>query len=154
MCTEEEQPNAEQWDVLKKVRERLEVEVELNNEEPRTQTQRRTTQKNNPKAEAMRGVVHGWPVAGKSRVTIWIIRMFKEAMGWQHGVEFVCVAFQNRVAYAMGGATLHTAGGIAFGGFKHDKQLSHGDIDFLFSRNQAIRWILIDEAWQIAGDLL
>ena len=101
----------------------------------------------------MRGVIHGWPGAGKSRVITWVIRMFKEAMGWHHRVEFLDVVFQNRVAYATGGATIHSAGDIAAGGLTQDRKLSRGDINVLFTRNQAIRWILIDEAWQIADDL-
>ena len=79
--TKEDQPNAYQLDVFNNVRVRLEVEVELTNDEAREIIRRHTTAQNNPEAEAMRGVVRGWPGAGKSRVIIWIIRMFKEAMG-------------------------------------------------------------------------
>ena len=53
------------------------------------------------------GFCHGSPGTGKSRVIKWIRRMFEEAMGWKHEDEFLCVAFQNRVAHAMGGSTMH-----------------------------------------------
>ena len=95
---------------------------------------RRKTITNDPRTEAIRGIVHGWPGAGKSRVMKWTIRMFEEAIGWQHGVEFLGVAFQNRVAYAMVGATLHSAGDIAVGGLTQDRKLSHGYVDVLFTR--------------------
>ena len=36
-----------------------------------------------------------------------------EALCWQHEDEYLCVAFQNRVAHAMGGNTLHAGGDIA-----------------------------------------
>ena len=45
----------------------------------------------------------------------WIVRMFTEALQWEHGVQFVCVAFQNRVAFKMGGSTMHACGGIPIG---------------------------------------
>ena len=75
-------------------------------------------------------------------------------MKWEHGVQFVCVAFQNRVAYQMGGATLHSAGEVPVGGVHQDRKLAHGDIDLLFTKNQALRWILIDEVYMIPDDLL
>ena len=53
--------------------------------------------------EPLRGFVHGPPGTGKSKIIEWIRRFFTEAMEWEHGVEFVFVAFQNRVAHAMKG---------------------------------------------------
>ena len=66
--------------------------------------------------EPMRGLVHGPPGTGKSRLIYWIRRWFVEALGWEHGVQFLCVAFQNRVAYAMGAVTLHSGGDVSMGG--------------------------------------
>ena len=74
-----------------------------------------------------------------------------EALDWEHGVEFLCVAFQNRVAYAMGGVTLHTGGDVNVG--SSDRGLDHTDIDVLFTRNQDLRWLLFDEIGMI-GDVL
>ena len=56
----------------------------------------------------MRALIHGNPGTGKSRVITWIWRLFMEAREWTHGVQFLCVAFQNKVAHAMGGSTLHS----------------------------------------------
>ena len=75
----------------------------------------------------LHGCTHGEPGTGKSKVINWITRMFTEAMGWTHGVEFLNVAFQNRVAHAMGGTTLHSGGDLSVGG--EYKSLSHTDID-------------------------
>jgi len=77
--------------------------------------------------------------------------MFVEALGWQHEDEFLCVAFQNRVAHAMGGKTLHAGGDIAVGG---QYALEHTDIDVLFTRNQYLRWVIIDELPMVPDNLL
>ena len=52
----------------------------------------------------------------KSRLIYWIRRLFTEALEWKHGEQFLCVAFQNRVAHAMDGVTLHSAGEVQVGG--------------------------------------
>ena len=83
----------------------------------------------------------------------WIIRLFIEAREWKQGVEFICVAFQNRVAHAMSGFTLHSAGDIKVGSKTDDTSLEHWDIDGLCTRNQALRWILIDELLMIPEQL-
>ena len=77
---------------------------------------------------------------------------FMEALEWEHGVEFLCVAFQNRVAYAMGGVTLHTGGDVNVG--SSDRGLDHTDIDVLFTRNQDLRWLLFDEIGMLGYVLL
>ena len=87
----------------------------------------------------------GSPGTGKRRVIKWLRRMFIEALGWQHEDEFLCVAFQNRVAHAMGGSTLHAAGHISIGGQAESRSLEHSDVDILFSRNQHLRWLIVDE---------
>ena len=55
--------------------------------------------------EPLRGLIHGPPGTGKSRLIYWICRCFTEALGWEHSKEFICIAYQNRVAHAMGGIT-------------------------------------------------
>ena len=73
----------------------------------------------------------------------WIRRLFTEALGWENGSTLLCVAFQNRVAHAMGGVTLHSGGYVGVAG--GDKSLVHADLDVLFTRNQDLRWLLFDE---------
>ncbi len=51
--------------------------------------------------EPLRGLVHGLPWTGRSKVILFIRRFFEEALGWTYGEEFIFVAFQNHVAHAM-----------------------------------------------------
>ena len=102
--------------------------------------------------EPMRGFIHGPPGTGKSRLIYWIRRLFTEALGWEHGVQFLCVAFQNRVAHAMGGVTCHTGADVGVG--CGDKASHHTDVDVLFTRNQDLRWLLFDEIGMIRDTLL
>ena len=107
-----------------------------------------------PREEPFRGCCHGLPGTGKSRVIKWIIRMFREALNWEHAVEFQCVAFQNTVAAAMEGLTLHSSGDIQVGNNSDARRLEHTDIDVLYSRNQSLRWIIFDEIFMIPDELL
>ena len=65
-----------------------------------------------------------------------------------------CVAFQNRVTFAMHGSTLHTAGQIKIGEQFYSAMLEHTDIDTLFTKNQHLRWVVFDEVFMIPDDLL
>ena len=104
--------------------------------------------------EPFRGCIHGLPGTGKSRVIHWLIRMFTEALRWEHGVKFICVAFQNKVAHAMGGLTLHSSGDIPIGSASHARKLEHSDIDILFAKNQWLRWLIFDEVFMNPDELL
>ena len=84
--------------------------------------------------EPFRGGVHGLPGTGKSRAIEWIIRIFQEVMEWQHGREFMCVAFQNKVAHTMESYTLHTAGEVRVGQQSYEALLECRDIDTLSIR--------------------
>ena len=151
---EDEPPNPKQLSVLHAVEQRLLDEIELENEFPLLKKRRLLTKTSDAREEALRGFVHGLPGTGTSLVIQWIIRMFTEAMGFANGVEFVCVAFQNRVAHTMRGATLHSAGNVPVGDYSQERKLQHTDVDVLYVRNQSLRWILIDEVFMIPNDLL
>jgi len=145
---EEMKPAVEDIDILRAIMQRVLTEFQLEKEGcdlPKTHPERQALE------EPMRAFIHGAPGTGKSRLIYWIRRLFVEALGWEHGVHFLCVAFQNRVAHAMGGVTLHSGGDISVGG--GDKSLEHTDIDILFTRNQHLRWLLCDEVGMI-GDTL
>ena len=45
--------------------------------------------------EPLRGLIHGLPGTGKSKVILFMRRFFEEALGWEYGVDFIFVAFQN-----------------------------------------------------------
>ena len=57
-------------------------------------------------------LVHGLPGTGKSRVIAWIRELFVEILGWTHGSQFVCLAFQNTMAANINGSTIHSWSGI------------------------------------------
>ena len=146
---EEMIPAQEDLEVLQVIIERVKTEFELEKEGcdlPKAHPVRQARE------EPLRGFIHGPPGTGKSRLIYWIRRLFMEALGWEHGVQFLCIAFQNKVAFAMEGKTLHTAGDIAVGG--GDKKLDHTDVDVLFTKNQNVRWLLIDEIGMIGDYLL
>ena len=94
---------------MEDIARRVLLEVELMNERlmPKApwvpRSERRADQRETP----MVAFCHGLPGVGKSMVIRWIVRLFTEGLGWKHGLEFMCVAFQNRVAHTMGGITLH-----------------------------------------------
>ena len=79
---------------------------------------------------------------------------FVEALEWAHEREFLFGTYQNTVAHAMGGSTLHTGGDILVGAPGEEKKLNHTDVDVLFTRNQCLRWIVIDEIGMVADELL
>ena len=110
---DEEAPTSEQFAILYRVAERVLQEFRLEHEgllRPKTHPERQ-------KAEApLLGFCNGSLGPGKSRVIKWVTRMFVEALGWQHEDEFLCVAFRNRVAHAMGGNAIHAGGDIGVGG--------------------------------------
>ena len=58
------------------------------------------------------------------------------------------------MASTIGGQTLHQAGNLPRPGEKADTKLSHTDIDLLFTQNERLRWILIDEISMVADELL
>ena len=104
--------------------------------------------------EPLRGLVHGKPGTGKSRVIGWLRSLFENALGWTHGAEFMCVAFQNRMAAAIGGMTLHSGADLPRPGEDRDRSLGHADIDNLYMQNACLRWILVDEVSMVSDTLL
>ena len=64
------------------------------------------------------------------------------------------VAFQNRMAAAINGATLHAAADLPRPGENRERKLSHGDVEKLYTQNQRLRWILVDEISMISDTLL
>ena len=111
----EEKPNTEQAAFLTHVVQR--VEFELGREQGIVAAEDQTItvpnlfeQRNNVLGnlnEPCFDVVHGVPGAGKSKIISWMKELFQCQLGWEHGVQFVCVAFQNAMAAAIGGSTIH-----------------------------------------------
>ena len=134
LLLEKEKPNTQQLDILKAVKDRLLVEIQLEIEGPELRRKHQPHLFSTDCEEPMRALIHGLPGAGKSRVINWIRRLFMEARDWTHGVQFLCVAFQNKAAYAMGGSTLHSAGDLPIGGSSNASKLAHQDINEVFTK--------------------
>ena len=131
---------------MQAIRDRLLVEEELDSHSRR--------EDRDCAEEPFRGLVHGLPGTGKSRVIKWVIRMFEEVMKWQHGREFMCIAFQNKVAHAMNGYTLHTGGEVRVGQQSYDAMLESRDVDSLYTKIEAQRWLVFDEAFMNPDEIL
>ena len=130
MSNEKVAPTSQQLEVLHNTKDRILVELRLEKEGillPKAHPERAAAE------EPLRGFVHGSPGTGKSKLINWIRRMFEEALAWNHEEEFLCVAFQNRVAYAMGGTTLHSSGDIAVG-YQSATNLTHTQTSISSSR--------------------
>ena len=137
-------PTEEQWTVLRRIRDRVLLEYGI--EKEGRDTRRECDE------EPLRGLVHGPPGSGKSELIKYIRRFFEEALGWTHGVEFMFVAYQNKVAHAMNGMTIHAAGCLNMA--QQVCQLSHTDVDVAFTKNQDLRRVLIDEIGMVSDHLL
>jgi hypothetical protein len=81
-----------------------------------------------------------------------IRRFFEETLQWTHGVEVLVIAYQNKVAHAMKGWAIHTACNVCVD--LQPRQLSHTDVDVLFTRNQDLKFVLADEVGMISDHLL
>ena len=147
-------PNVEQWASLHAVKERVLLEKELQNEGPWIRRSNARRKVEDPREEPLRGLILGLPGTGKSEVITWVCRLFTEALGWEHGKQFLCLAFQNRVAHKMGGVTIHSGGDIPIGAKQQEFKLDHVDVDHLYRRNQLLRWLLFDEIFMNPDEFL
>ena len=154
LMTEKEEPNHQQLHILYTVRGRLLIELALEKEGSELRRKHQPHLFATVREEPMRALIHGLPGTGKSRVVKWTQRLLTEGMQWNNGVHFLYVAFQNRVAYAMGGCAMHSAGDLPIGGSSSGGKLAHQDVNEVFTKNQHLRGLLIDECFMIPDDLL
>ena len=61
--------------------------------------------------EPLLDLAHGFPSTGASAVIVWMRRLMEDGLGWKHGVQFVCRAFQNAMAAQINGFTVHHLAG-------------------------------------------
>ena len=135
-------PNAEQLALLKHIVQRIQVEIS----EERAGTKAATTH------EPIFDLVHGIPGAGKSKVISWLRELFEQVIGWSHGVQFVCLAFQNSMAAHIDGQTIHHWSGIP--AHEADGAAGTRDKHKLSIKCQCLRFILIDEISMVSAELL
>ena len=79
----------------------------------------------------------------------------EEGLGWEHGVQFVCLAFQNSSAHLIDGYTIHSWAQIDM----CHSNASHAakprrNVDELKARFQALRVVIIDEIGMVSAKLL
>ena len=100
-------------------------------------------------AEPVRHMIQGLPGAGKSELIKWICRAFNEVFGFQHGVQYVCLASQNTMASLINGFTNHSWGGVPVTNAQFEQWKNTNwntpKVSPLFEKNQHMRWILMDE---------
>ena len=98
---------------------------------------------NAAKAEPILDLVHGFPGTGKSAVIAWMRKLMEDGLGWVHGVQFVCLAFQNAMAAQINGHTIHHWTGLPG---RTDDAVAYGDKHKMSQKCGALRVIIIDEA--------
>ena len=79
---------------------------------------------------------------------------FRRLSRMVHVEQFICVAFQNRMAASIHGVTLHAGADLPRPGENRDRKLSHSEIDNLYMQNSSLRWVLLDEISMVADSLL
>ena len=93
--------------------------------------------------EPLLDLIHGFPGTGKSAAIGWMRQVMEEGLGWEHGVQFVCLAFQNAMAAQINGQTVHHWSGIPS---INEDMSSVGDRHKQSMKCRALRVIIIDEA--------
>ena len=81
----------------------------------------------------------------------WMRELMEEGLGWEHGVQFVCLAFQNAMAAHINGFTVHHWSGIPA---RNEEGSGTGDRHKLSMKCQALRVIIIDEVSMLWAELL
>ena len=102
--------------------------------------------------EPLFDMVHGVPGAGKSKLIEWLRSGFEHVLGWTHGVQFVCLAFQNAMAAHIGGFTIHHWSGIPVA--EEPGMSSTRNAHKFSTRCQSLRFILVDEISMVSAQLL
>ena len=125
-------PNQEQQEFLEHFVRRLKVEW----------LEKQQGNVNQSHAEPLLDVVHGFPGTGKSAVIGWMRQLMEGGLGWEHGVQFVCLAFQNSMAAQINGHTVHHWSGIPA---RNDDGNAMGDRHKQSLKCGALRVIIIDE---------
>ena len=100
--------------------------------------------------EPLLDLIHGFPGTGKSRVIAWMRMLMEDGLGWVHGVQFVCLAFQNAMAAQINGFTVHHWSGIPSRTLEGN---TTGDRHKQSLKCQALRVLIIDEVSMIAAEL-
>ena len=103
VCAESPAPEGAQLEYLKGVMDRCAREAaEIHGRVPKAERN----------SEPSREFLLGPPGAGKSECLKWTIRYFEECLGWEHGVQYQCLASQHTMAALIGGTAMHGWGQV------------------------------------------
>ena len=95
--------------------------------------------------------VHGFPGTGENRVIAWMRELMEVGLGWIHGRQCVCLAFQNAMAAQINGFTIHHWSGILARAIDGNT-IGSGHIQSI--KCQALRVIILDELSMDLAELL
>ena len=99
----------------------------------------------------MLDLLHGLPGTGKSHAIKWVRECF-EIIGWTHGVQFVCLAFQNAMAAHIDGFTIHHWSGIPV--MAEEGTVGTKSTTTLSTKCQCLRFILLDEISMVGRQMM
>jgi len=103
-------------------------------------------------------LVHGLPGAGKTQVLLWLVSYFTEVWNFEQDEDFALIAPLNSMASNIGGATVHSFGGISFkdrrGIVVNSKQQRETEeTSTLTYRWSKLRWLFMDEIEATGADI-
>ena len=58
--------------------------------------------------EPLLDLIHGFPGTGKSKVIQWMRTLMEDGLGWEHGVQYQCLATRNTMVALVGSSTMHS----------------------------------------------
>ena len=97
-------------------------------------------------------LIHGFPGTGKSEMIRWMRDLLENVLGWQHGVQFVNLAYLNSMAASINGETIHHWSGIP--AMESEGASGSRDATALSTKCQCLRFIIIDEISMVSAELL
>ena len=136
-----EKPTEVQRLFLERLIQRLQLEAEAEQKQSA----------NNLQEEPMFDMIHGVPGAGKRKLIAWIREAFEKVLGWTHGVQFVCLAFQNAMVAHIEGYTVHHWTGMPVA--ETEGYSTTRDNRKFPTQCQSLRFLLIDEISMVSAQL-
>jgi hypothetical protein len=85
-------------------------------------------------------------------MTAWIRDLFENVLGWEHGVQFVFLSFQNTMAADINGFNIHHWAGID--PTAADGSATTKDNNKMSNKCQNLRFVVIDEISMVSAQLL
>ncbi len=89
------------------------------------------------------------PGTGKTHGILLTCRYFKEVLGWTAGIEYQCVASQNRMSGRIDGLTMHSWGEVPIDpdmqNARERKKSKTSGGSQMYNKCCQLRWLLVDE---------